>query len=76
MHLVRLETAGGRFLLWALDNFDELWPTVDALLAKVTQCQQRNESGVITLSSSGKVVFVEYDKWADYRGENEPTARA
>jgi hypothetical protein len=55
-------------------NFDGLWQTINALLAEVTRRQQRNDSGVITRSSSGKVVFVEYDKWADYRGADEPVS--
>jgi hypothetical protein len=42
-------------------------PTVDGLVAMLAGCDQRNESGVITLSSSGKVVFVESGKWPDYR---------
>jgi len=77
MHLVRLETTDSQFLLGGWDNkdFDEVWPTVDALVAMLARCNQRNESGVVTLSSSGKVVFVESDKWAAYRGEDEPIAR-
>jgi hypothetical protein len=59
LRLVRLETAGGRFLLGAWEKSEEAWSTIDALVETLTRCDQRNESGVITMEDSGTVTLVE-----------------
>lgn len=59
LHLVRLETTGGQFTFGGYDELEEAWSTIDALVEMLTRCDQRNESGVITVEDAGKATLVE-----------------